>query len=135
MEESKSVNPNPKLYQFFNGFETVFLDPYEVSYRYDKYGQSEEMREAEKWINQAERKEDGEFSETVSDSEKDLYWEAMHMHVPRIKNALEVPDFNKSTGQGLSAEEIIDSWTNFIEWQNGVKKNTDELPTDVNSSA
>ncbi len=120
-----------KMYQYFNGFEFVYADPFEVDYRFDKASQLEDMDLLNQWISDVPRDQDGNLDREKFDNDKSrqrLYLEACHRFIPLIRAALEVKPFDKSTGEGLNSEEILRLWADYILWRAGIKKNIESPP-------
>lgn len=128
LETVQEVQPEPpkentRIFKYNNGFADVWEDPFEIEFRVQKAQEFEDMQTLEKWISGI-RNEDGEIDKNADENAWKLYLEACHRMIPIIRKGFSLKEFDTSTGQGMTGEEVLDLYASFLEWRNGLKKNT-----------
>lgn len=118
-----------KIYKYFNGFEDVFADPAEVDYRMSKASENLDMEVIGQWLT-LPTDESGEVLDDsrLSPGVKANFTEACHRLLPSIRAGFEIKEFDKSTGQGMTMDELLGLYADYMEWRAGLKKNTEPSP-------
>lgn len=118
-ETSNSIQRG--IFKFNNGFKDIYADPFEIDWALQKASEFEDMKNIDEWL-QIPHNEDGSIPDSVPDSDIKLYKEACHRLVPIIRKAFEIAPFNKETGDGLTGEQVLDVYANYILWSIDLKK-------------
>jgi hypothetical protein len=131
-EEVKSElqdNNSPKIFKYFDGFNWIYGDPFEIDYKFQKASETEDVATLDSWL-RLPRDDEGNLIESKCDEGvMRLYNEAQYRYVPMVQKAFGLKPFNKVTGEGLTMSDVIDLWSSYLIWKFDLKKNTEDLPT------
>ncbi len=144
MSDTSTINPSPQnnnLFRYFNGFEQVYGDPFEIDSRFAKAAITEDLELLDSWLTEVPRDEEGNLLiDKITRPQEQLYLEACSRYIPLVRAAMEIKPFNKKTGEGLTGEDVLLTWMSYRSWRNDVKKNIETLldsatPTDSSPSS
>ena len=141
MSGSENVNPNPqqqsqpqtpkqkekKIFKYFNGFEEVYEDPFEIDWRFQQASSMlPNFETIDNWLD-LPKDEDGNMLPVseIEPAKLKMYNDACHSYIPLIIKAFDLKPFDKKTGEGMTGEDALNLWASYLEWQNNVKKNTE----------
>ncbi len=120
-----------EIYKYNDGFNDVWEDPAEIDYRMAKASEDLDMEVINQWltipIDDNGNPDEGKMS---SGSQKNFV-EACHRILPVVRAGFNVKAFDRTTGQGLTTNELLSLYAGYLEWQVDLKKNTGELPIDA----
>lgn len=125
MPPETDLSSEKRIFKFFDGFSDVYDDPFEIDYRFQKASEFEDMKLIDSWIAQLPKDEEGYISKNADDSQIKLYEEGAHRYVPIIQKAFLVKPFDRSTGEGLTGNQVLDLYGEYLIWKHDLKKNTE----------
>jgi hypothetical protein len=111
----------------------LFFDPFEVDYHYAEACKGVDIDQINNWL-KIPKTPEGEPDWDKIDKDPILqsnYAEAVHRLVPLIRKAFELEDYDKTTGNGLTSNQVLSLWGDYVDWQFDIKKNTESQPTTV----
>ena len=118
-------------FKYFDGFDDVWGDPFEIDYKFDRaiMERNEDIDLLDQWVTEVPHDESGnpDTKRFTKDQER-LYLDACRRYIPLIQSALELRPFDRKTGQGLQSIDVLHLWSTYINWKLGVKKNTESPP-------
>lgn len=121
-----------RIYKYNDGFSDLYADPSEIDYRMAKATEMMDMEVIGKWLT-LPTDDDGNVLDDseISAGDKANFTEACHRMLPAIRSAFDIKEFDKSTGQGMTMDELLGLWAAYLEWKADVKKNIETPPTDA----
>lgn len=115
------IKKEKRIFKYFNGIKEIYADPFEIDWKMQHQitmNPSYEVHEKNIFV-QAD--DEG----NVSKRDLMLHNDALHFYVPVVTNVFGLQKFNPETGEGMTADEILDIWTNYLEFKFDLKKNTE----------
>lgn len=129
-EEIKSEKSKKKIYKYFNGKKEIYADPFEIDWKMQHAISMEpNVDTIDSWLS-PEANEKGEFDRQQISLLNDAY----HFYIPKIIESFGLKKFDPDTGEGMVSEDIIDLWSDYLEWKFELKKNTEPEQTSVKNS-
>lgn len=64
-----------------------------------------------------------------------LMIDSSHDADPLIRQAFGIRPFDRTTGDGMLFEEVIELFNNYLSWRNDIKKNMPATPTSATATA
>jgi hypothetical protein len=129
--ESQTASPDSmdrRIFSYFDGESTVFEDPSELDYQIEQH-QIQQMMNPSR-VELMPKKEDGSVDfDKLDDMDMKLLVDMAHEAEPLIRKAFKIKPFDRTTGKGLLYEDVTGLYGRYLDWREGVKKNTD-LPPD-----
>lgn len=116
------------IYKYNNGSKDVYVDPLLIQYRFNKSAELEDVDTLFGWISQR----DDENGKSTDDGR--LQVEGAIRLAPHIARAFDVPMVDPDTGEGFTSLQLINMWSDYIDYMISVKKNTESQQTSVSST-
>jgi hypothetical protein len=111
-----------KIFKYNNGIEDVYADPFEIEWKIQdatKMIPDIATIESRLWIlNDGDKVKEDPPAEDIA-----LFNDAWHAYVPIIAKAFDLKMLDKKTGEGLTADKMIDIYTDYLIWRENLKKN------------
>lgn len=135
-----------RIFQYFNGEKNVWADPLKIDRQHVEAIQdcdfntilkNVEGPEFFKYIKDGEYYFDEEFKDKVPQSTvkfaMNAQSEALEQLFPILYKTFGLKPIDPDTGEGCTEFEILDAWKAFSQFQDDVKKNTEQNPNSQSS--
>jgi len=118
---------NKRIFNFFDGFSNIAEDPFEIEFRIQEAEELEDMKIINEWLSRI-RDDKGDILSSADENDWKLYRKACHRLIPIYRKGFNLKPFDGSSEEGqkgLTGEEVLDLYANFLIWRNDLKKNTE----------
>ncbi len=123
-----------EIYKYNDGFNDVWGDPGEIDYRMARSSEDMDMEVINQWLNIPMDDDGNPDEEKISPGAQKNFVEACHRILPVIRAGFDIKKFDRTTGQGLTTNELLSLYAGYLNWQVDLKKNTGESPTGVTAT-
>src|ERR1700734_494047 len=110
---ASSEKQNKKIFKYHNGIKEVYADPFELDWRMqNEVKMTPNIDTIDSWLSPTPDPEGNFDSAQVA-----LLNDAYHFYVPVLVKVFKLKSFDEDTGEGMTASEIIDLWSDYLEWK------------------
>lgn len=122
--ETEIKTNSKRIFKYHNGIEEIYEDPFEIDWRYqDAIKMMPNIDQVDQWM-ELPRDDEGNILDDIEQSKIKMYNDACHIYIPIITKVFQLKPLDKKTGEGMTGEEILNIYSDYLTWKFDLKKNT-----------